>query len=98
MIQVADGRRVFEAKRLTEPVRGTPGGAPVDGGRVDRHQFASSAHTVMERNAAGPNVVSIATSSPSRPRPIRTRPTRRALVRGSNAHPRPPSYTSIHSA
>ncbi len=40
----------------------------------------------------------MATSEASRPRPIRMRPLRRRLLRGSKVHHRPPSQTSIHAA
>ena len=39
----------------------------------------------------------MATSVASRPRPIRTRPVRGTLLRGSNVHQRSPRYTSIQA-
>src|ERR1017187_6001273 len=50
---------------------------------------ASSAHTVIFARRGDPYVVTIATSSASRPRPISTRPIRGSLLRGSNVHQRP---------
>src|SRR5439155_255534 len=98
MVQIGDWVRVLVPKLLPQPVGRAPDSRPVDGGWIDHAASATSAHTFIERKAAGPKVVIIATSSASRPRPIRTRPTRRALLRGSNVHQRPPSHTSIHAA
>src|SRR5579863_2490650 len=58
---------------------------------------ASSAHTVIFARRGEPYVVTIATSSASRPRPISTRPIRGSLLRGSNVHQRPARYTSIQA-
>src|SRR5438445_4901723 len=96
--QVADRLGVFIAEGQAHQVRRAPCRAPVDGCGFDRHQSAWSAQTIMDLNAAGPKVVSIATSRASRPRPINTRPTRRALLRGSNGHHREPGSTSIPAA
>jgi hypothetical protein len=52
----------------------------------------------MDSSSGPPNVVAIATSEASRPRPITTRPFRVALLRGSNVHHRSPSQTSIQAA
>ena len=51
---------------------------------------ASSAMTFIEARYGAPNVVAIATSPASRPRPISTRPLRRSLFLGSNVHQRSP--------
>ena len=59
---------------------------------------ASSAWTVIDSRSGPPNVVAIATSEASRPRPITTRPLRLALLRGSKVHHRSPSHTSIQAA
>ena len=93
--EVADRFRILVAEGLAQEVRRPPGGNPVDRGGLDRHQpscpaESGSAQTAMDRNTAGPNVVSMATSRASRPRPISTRPTRRSLLRGSNVHQRSP--------
>ena len=47
---------------------------------------ASSAWTSMDSSSGPPNVVAMATSEASRPRPITTRPFRLMLLRGSNVH------------
>jgi hypothetical protein len=52
----------------------------------------------MDSSSGPPNVVAIATSEASRPRPITTRPFRVTLLRGSNVHQRSPSQTSIQAA
>ena len=54
----------------------------------------SSAHTAIRSRAASPNVVTMATSTASRPRPIGTRPMRGVLKRASSVHQRSPSQTS----
>src|SRR5207248_410386 len=100
VIQVRDRLRILVAEGLAQPVRRAARGRPIDGRWICGHHeaLATSAQTVMERNVAGPKVVIIATSRASRPRPMSTRPTRRALLRGSNVHQRSPSQTSIHAA
>src|ERR1700681_2079970 len=93
MAEIADGGGVLVPKALRDLVRRPAGGRPVDRGAWQRNHAAScatSAHTVIDLNAAGPKVVSIATSRASRPLPMSTRPTRRALLRGSNVHQRSP--------
>ena len=52
----------------------------------------------MDSSNGPPKVVATATSVASRPRPITTRPLRRALLRGSKVHQRSPSHTSIQAA
>src|SRR5208282_5759774 len=59
---------------------------------------SSSAWTTIDSSSGPPNVVAIATSSASRPRPITIRPLRRMLLRGSKVHQRSPSQTSIQAA
>src|SRR5260370_1415261 len=99
VLQVADRLGIFVPETLGDVVCRPPCRRPVHRRDLDRHQAAStlSAQTVIDRNSAGPNVVTIATSSASRPRPISTRPTRLALLRGSNVHQRSPNQTSITS-
>ena len=58
---------------------------------IEHHGVASSAWTAIVSSSGPPNVVAIATSEASRPRPITMRPLRRALLRGSNVHHRSPS-------
>src|SRR5690242_21810344 len=75
----------------------------VDPGRVNQplvehHGSTSAAWTVMVCSRGPPNVVAIATSEASRPRPITTRPLRRAPLRGSKVHQRSSSHTSIQAA
>jgi hypothetical protein len=50
------------------------------------HADTSSAWTSMDSSSGPPNVVAMATSEASRPRPITTRPFRPMLLRGSNVH------------
>src|SRR4029450_4538493 len=57
----------------------------------------SSAQTCMLRSTGPPKVVTIATSTASRPRPISTRPLRAALSRGSKVHHLPPRETSMQA-
>src|SRR6266851_1354236 len=98
--QVADGLGVVVPEALLDEVSGPASGSPVHSRQLDRNHAAStrSAQTVIDRNSAGPNVVSMATSRASRPRPISTRHTRLALLRGSKVHQRSPSQTSIQAA
>src|SRR5438445_498512 len=112
--QVSNRLWIFVAEALPDVVGSAARRRPVHRRDLDRHQAAAalskgprgvgdsvgftSAQTVMERNSAGPNVVTIATSRASRPRPITTRPTRLALLRGSNVHHRSPNQTSIQAA
>src|SRR5690348_2458214 len=91
VVQLPDRLRVLVPEGLPDQVRRPRGGAQLD-------HDATSAHTVIDLNAAGPKVVIIATSRASRPRPISTLPTRRALLRGSNVHHLSPRYTSIQAA
>src|ERR1700722_216900 len=58
----------------------------------------SSVQTLKLSRMFGPKVVAIATSNASRPRAIRTRPTRGTLLRGSNVCQRPPIQASNHAA
>ena len=79
--------------------RGVPAG--ISAGHAERaqvHPAASSATTSIDSKNGPPNVVAMATSEASRPRPITTRPLRLRLLRGSNVHHRSPSQTSIHAA
>src|SRR6202042_426928 len=62
------------------------------------HADASSAWTSMDSSSGPPNVVAMATSEASRPRPIRIRPLRGVLLRGSKVHQRSPSQPSIQAA
>src|SRR6202042_984720 len=66
--------------------------------RIEHHATASSACTTIETSSGPPNVVAMATSRASRPRPIMMRPLRRMLLRGSKVHHRSPSHTSIQAA
>src|SRR5689334_23483913 len=91
VVQVPDRLRVLVPEGLADQVRRPRSGAQLD-------HDSTSAHTVIDLNAAAPKVVIIATSRASRPRPMSTLPTRRALLRGSNVHQRSPRYTSIHAA
>ena len=94
------------------PVRGTAGrpapatalprtraGCPGASGPARRPPGStSSARTTICSSNGPPKVVAMATSEASRPRPIRIRPLRRMLFRGSKVHQRSPSQTSIQAA
>src|SRR5580765_359100 len=62
------------------------------------HQATGSVQTLKLSSVFAPNVVAIATSDASRPRAMRTRPTRGTLLRGSNRCQRPPIHASNHAA
>src|SRR4030095_10784719 len=58
----------------------------------------SSVQTLKLSSVLGPKVVAIATSHASRPRAIRTRPTRGTLLRGSKVCHSAPIHASKHAA
>src|SRR5208282_4750233 len=94
-------RVVFVAEALLENVADAPGGGQVEPAVIEhrgvqhrgiKHHLApspvwsSSAWTSIDSSSGPPNVVAIATSEASRPRPITIRPLRLVLLRGSKVH------------
>ena len=90
---------VVVAEALVQQVGHRPGGLEVDRVQVQQREReqrlvrpaghpagTSSAHTSIRSSTGPPNVVTIATSSASLPRPIRTRPLRASLLRGSKVN------------
>ena len=92
LAQRLDRRVVVVAEALLQDVPDARGRAQVQSGgdraasalehrRIEHHPVASSsARTVIDSSPGPPKVVAIATSEASRPRPITTRPLRRAVV------------------